>query len=231
MKTKFSIFTLAVIATVGMFIAGCGTDDLSTPTIVLEGDDPLIVTLGGSYTDPGFTASDDEDGDVSANVSVDDSDVDTDMIGEYEVSYTVTDKAGNTGTTIRTVRVVMDKAHYEGTYQVHEICDIDGDGIKGETDVAFEINDYTVDVNPGTGDGKLLFDNFGAYLVTVEVFFSGTLNDVLTVDDFNPAGSTVYFSADGIVTTGTVDAIRFDLDYTAQDGAEIVPCEATFEKL
>ena len=71
---------------------GCGVDDLSTPTIVLDGDDPMIVDLGGSYTDPGFTATDDEDGDISANVVVDDTDVNTDEIGEYEgAHYIVTE--------------------------------------------------------------------------------------------------------------------------------------------
>ncbi|MFI5171205.1 MAG: immunoglobulin-like domain-containing protein [Chitinophagales bacterium] len=230
MKTKFSMFAIAVIATGAIFITGCNGDDLSTPTIVLEGDDPMEVVLGGTYTDPGFTATDDEDGDVTADVIIDDSDVDTDEIDEYEVTYSVTDKAGNVGTTTRTVRVVMDKPHYTGTYQVHEECDIDGNGIKGEPGESF---DYTVTVTSGGDANELLFENFGAYgtTVIVPVFFSGDLNDDLEVDNYNLPGSTIYFDGTGSITIGTTSNIEFEFNYSAQDGAVIVPCDAVFEKL
>ncbi len=232
MKTKISILTLAVITTTTLMFTGCGVDDLSTPTIVLEGDDPLVVELGGTYTDPGFTATDDEDGDISATVVVDDTDVDTDEIGEYEVSYSVTDEAGNIGTTTRIVRVVMNKTAYVGLYNVHEECDMDGDGIYGEAGVPYEINDYVVTISSGGDSDELIFENFGAYGVgvVVPVFFQGNLNDELIVDDYNLPGTTIYFDADGIVTTGIVGNTKFDLDYTAQDGAVIVPCQAQFEK-
>lgn len=233
MKTKISILTITLVASTALMFTGCGTDDLSTPTIVLDGDDPMEIILGDTWTDPGFTATDDEDGDISANVVVDDTDVDTDEIGEYEVSYTVSDDAGNVGTTTRVVRVVMGKSTYLGIYSVHEICDMDGDGIYGEADVDYEINDYTVTISAGGDPDELLFENFGAYGtgVVVPVFFQGTLNDELVVDDYNLPGSTIYFNADGQVTTGIVGTIEFDLDYTAEDGVDIVPCQATFEKL
>lgn len=233
MKTKISVLSLALLAIGGMFITSCGTEDLSTPVIVLDGDDPFIVELGDTYTDPGFSATDDEDGDISASVIVDDSDVDTEEIGEYEVTYSVTDEAGNVGTAVRTVRVVMGKADYMGTYQVHEICDMDGDGVLGEPGVPYEINDYTVTVTSGGDANELLFENFGAYgaTVIVPVFFVGDLNEELSVDDYNLPGTTIYFNADGVITTGTTAAIEFDLDYTAEDGPVTVPCEATFEKL
>ena len=233
MKTKISILTLAVITSTALMFTGCGTDDLSTPTIVLDGDDPMIVELGGTYTDPGFTATDDEDGDISANVVVDETDVNTDEIGEYEVSYSVTDDAGNVGTTTRIVRVVMTKAAYTGIYNVHEICDMDEDGIYGEADVEFEINDYVVTISAGGDPDELIFENFGAYgvEVVVPVFFLGDLNDELLVDDYNLPGTTIYFAADGLVTRGEVGNIEFDLDYTAKDGPVIVPCQAEFVKI
>lgn len=231
MKTKISVLSLALIAAGGMFITSCGTEDLSTPVIVLDGDDPFIVELGDTYTDPGFTATDDEDGDVTANVTVDDSDVDTEEIGEYSVEYSVTDEAGNVGTATRTVRVVMGKADYLGTYQVEEVCDMDGDGVLGEPGVPFEINNYTVTITSGGDANELLFDNFGAYEVIVPVFFDGDLNELLSVDDYMVPGTSVYFNADGEITMGTTSDIMFNLDYTAQDGAVTIPCEATFEKM
>jgi len=79
----------------------------------------------------------------------------------------------------------------------------------------------------------VLFQNFGAYgaTVIVPVYFSGDLNEILTVDDYNLPGTTIYFNADGEITTGTTSDIEFDLDYNAQDGATIIPCQATFVKL
>lgn len=233
MKTKFSVLTIAAVATGTLIFTGCNTEDLSTPTIVLEGDSPYTIVLGGTWDEPGFSATDDEDGDISALVTVDSSDINLNEIGEYEVTYTVTDEAGNTGVETRIVRVVVGKANYLGVYQVHEICDMDEDGILGEPGVEYEINDYTVEILSGTDADELVFTNFGAYgtEVVVSVYFSGDLDEVLTVDNFNVEGSEIYFDADGIVTTAEIGALEFDLDYSASEGAVVVPCEATFVKL
>ena len=85
----------------------------------------------------------------------------------------------------------------------------------------------------GSDADELIFTNFGAYgtEVVVSVYFSGDLDDVLTVNNFNVEGSEVYFDADGIVTTAEIGTLEFDLDYTASEGAVVVPCEASFVKL
>ena len=79
----------------------------------------------------------------------------------------------------------------------------------------------------------LLFENFGAYgdIVVVPVDFLGDLDELLSVDDYNLPGTTIYFNADGEITTATTSAIEFTLDYTAEDTGVIIPCDATFEKL
>lgn len=233
MMTKISVLTIAMVATGTLIFTGCNTEDLSTPTIVLEGDSPYEIVLGDTWDEPGYSATDDEDGDISANVTVDSSDINLNEIGEYEVTYTVTDDAGNTGVKTRLVRVVVGEANYLGLYQVHEICDMDGDGILGEDDVDFEINDYTVEISSGLGSDELLFSNFGAYgtEVVVPVIFSGDLDEILSVDDFNLPGSEIFFDGDGVITTAEIGSIEFDLDYTTSEGVVDIPCEATFVKL
>lgn len=68
----------------------------SPPLIAVTGDIFTGVRVGGTYEELGASASDieDENDDVSAAIVIA-SDVDTDTLGEYTVTYNVTDSAGN----------------------------------------------------------------------------------------------------------------------------------------
>jgi len=80
--------------------------DTTPPVITLLGDNPLELTVGDTYNEPGATANDNVDGDISGNIVIDDSAVDTNTVGSYEVTYNVSDAAGNAATeVIRTVNV------------------------------------------------------------------------------------------------------------------------------
>ena len=81
--------------------------DTTRPTIALIGDDPVYILLGDTYTDPGTTAFDSLDGDISGDVDADDSAVDTATLGDYSVTYDVTDAAGNAALQVtRAVNVI-----------------------------------------------------------------------------------------------------------------------------
>jgi hypothetical protein len=80
--------------------------DVTAPVITLVGDDPLVVSVGGVFVDPGASAFDDVDGDVSGSIVVDASGVDTSVAGSYVVTYSVSDAAGNVASVSRTVEVV-----------------------------------------------------------------------------------------------------------------------------
>ena len=83
--------------------------DTTAPVITLLGDNPQNIMVGGTYVELGATAIDDVDGDISLNLAIDSSAVDTDTAGNYTVTYDVTDAAGNAATTVtRTVSVVAD---------------------------------------------------------------------------------------------------------------------------
>lgn len=70
------------------------TADDEPPRITLLGEPEVTVLVGDTYTDEGATATDDLDGDITSRISVV-SDVDTSVPGDYTVTYTVTDLAGN----------------------------------------------------------------------------------------------------------------------------------------
>lgn len=78
--------------------------DIVAPVITIEGEAEEYVSLGTAFSDAGYTAADDLDGDLTDRVTVSGA-VDTDTPGEYTLTYSVTDQAGNVGTAQRSVTV------------------------------------------------------------------------------------------------------------------------------
>ena len=81
------------------------TVDGKAPVITLHGEDTVIVKQGDPYVEKGATAQDNYDGDLTDNIEIS-GDVDTNTIGTYTVTYTVSDSVGNVATAERTVKVV-----------------------------------------------------------------------------------------------------------------------------
>ncbi len=80
--------------------------DKTDPTIALEGDNPITLIYGESYVEPGFSAEDDHDGVIAdSSVSISDN-IDYMRVGDYEITYTVSDMAGNETTVYRDVKIV-----------------------------------------------------------------------------------------------------------------------------
>jgi len=79
--------------------------DRTPPEITLLGDNPFIIYQGTAYREPGYKAQDNADGDITSRVQVS-GHVDTNQPGEYTITYTVRDNAGNDATTTRLVRVL-----------------------------------------------------------------------------------------------------------------------------
>lgn len=79
-------------------------DDTTAPVISLVGGNRTL-TVGDTWIDPGYTATDDVDGDLTAQVVVTGT-VDTTRAGTYTLTYTVSDSTGNTGSTTRSVTVL-----------------------------------------------------------------------------------------------------------------------------
>ena len=78
--------------------------DPEVPTILLEGDDTVKLVGGIWYKDPGYTAKDRKDGDITDKVTVE-GEVEYWKPGTYTLKYSVKDADGNTATETRTVVV------------------------------------------------------------------------------------------------------------------------------
>lgn len=82
-------------------------EDTTKPTITLLGSTTVNLTQGITYTDLGATAEDNRDGDITANIIVNNP-VGVNTIGDYTVTYDVNDSANNQANQVsRIVSVVL----------------------------------------------------------------------------------------------------------------------------
>ena len=79
--------------------------DLQPPVIQLAGSPAMAISVGTFYEEPGYTALDNLDGDVTAFVTVE-GEVDWLHPGTYTVTYSAADSLENTASVTRTVEVV-----------------------------------------------------------------------------------------------------------------------------
>ena len=79
--------------------------DTVAPVITLNGANPMQVGFGTVFTDPGATASDGCAGNLTASIIVTGS-VDTNTVGFYALTYSVSDPSGHSDTKVRTVQVL-----------------------------------------------------------------------------------------------------------------------------
>ena len=80
------------------------TADTTAPVITLIGSTIIQLSVGDTFTDPGATATDAVDGDLTASITST-STVDTSVVGFYAVLYSVTDAAGNAASIYREINV------------------------------------------------------------------------------------------------------------------------------
>ena len=82
--------------------------DHKAPKITLKGDKTMTVSLGESFTDPGIKSIvDNSDGDMDIKKATTKGNVDTSKIGEYKITYSITDSLKNRATVTRIVNVVQ----------------------------------------------------------------------------------------------------------------------------
>jgi hypothetical protein len=89
-------------------IGSLGLGDRIAPVITLNGEATVAVAAGAGYEDPGATATDDIDGDLSGSVTTTGS-FDTSSVGSYTLAYSVSDRAGNLGTATRVINVGLNQ--------------------------------------------------------------------------------------------------------------------------
>ena len=83
-------------------------EDNDIPVISLKGLNPMSLEAGKTYKEPGFSAFDNQSGDITDDVTVSNGLINT-TVGSYKITYDVTDEAGNKANTVtRIVDVTPD---------------------------------------------------------------------------------------------------------------------------
>ncbi|MFI1770104.1 immunoglobulin-like domain-containing protein, partial [Thalassobellus citreus] len=65
--------------------------DTTTPVITLTGAASIDINVGDTYSELGATASDNKDGDISANIVIGGDTVNSNVAGTYIITYNVSD--------------------------------------------------------------------------------------------------------------------------------------------
>ncbi|MEL6650030.1 MAG: immunoglobulin-like domain-containing protein, partial [Bacteroidota bacterium] len=104
--------------------------DVIPPVITLLGANPLDIPLNGVCSDPGATASDDIDGNITGNIVVGGDVVDVSTAGAYTVTYDVSDAAGNSATQVsRTVNILPATDNPPSIAAISDVAVNEGDNI------------------------------------------------------------------------------------------------------
>lgn len=90
----------------------------TAPKIFLTGNATTLLSLNTPYVEPGYTAGDEQDGDLTANVIVTGS-VNKDSVGLYTIHYVVTDSEGASDSVTRIVNVRNDLFYVSGQYNAN----------------------------------------------------------------------------------------------------------------
>lgn len=190
------------------------------PLITLTGQEEINIVKGGNYVEPGYTASDTEDGDITGAVQVTGF-VDTSAVDTYTLTYKVIDSGGKETTVTRVVNVTD---HPNTPPQINLI---DGNIIIEKGDPYLEagydaIDNEDVDLTykvivSGTVDTSTV----GTYTLTYSVTDSGgltaTATRIVTVVDNTPNTPTIIDLAVGTHLTYPKGTPYIEPGYTAND--------------
>ncbi|CAG5080768.1 DUF5011 domain-containing protein [Parvicella tangerina] len=171
------------------------------PTITLNGQSTITLSVGDTYTELGATA---ENADGStAEVTVDNSDVNTSQVGTYTVTYSAENEHGEALVT-RTVIVEINQS----SYLVNWAVDCPDCGT-----TTFPLADPTV--TAGATESDLLLDGFFTLVGgTAEATISGT-SITFPQQTISITGGQIDFSGTGTMnSSGTAFTVDFTYDNT-----------------
>ncbi len=143
MKHLSFLNLILVFGILSIFTISCEDEDNVPPTIRLQanesGDiDKVYVVLNDEWQEPGYTADDNTDKDLTSSVKEDISDLDMDKEGEYIIVYSVSDAAGNKIKKERTVIVRNAMYQFTGKWEVKKT--VDGVDTNGDYEQTLSMN-------------------------------------------------------------------------------------------
>ena len=193
--------------------------DTADPTITLTGANPISVTAGTTYSDPGATCTDDTDTSPTLTTT---SSVDTRTAGTYQVAYTCSDSSSNTATATRDVVVADAPDTADPTVSSIE-RHIPTDQNTGSQTLVYQVTFSENVTGVNTGDFALSPDSpvadgaSGQFAQTSEpaipITDRNTIQDIITVEQ---SGTAMSISVAVDITHSYIGDLKIDI--IAPDG-------------
>jgi len=220
MKRNLISMLAIIVAGALMLTTSCKVDDTVAPVVTLKGDATMTIDFGAAFDDPGATATDDNDKEVTIVVE---GTVNKDAAGEYKLIYKATDEAGNIGSAERTVYVSHRKSNIAGNYSVSETFTSNDPSEPNGT-----YGPFSATITAGAASNMAIkFNNFGDYgpSVILDATLTGNSGIAVTIPSVTTGGIT--FEGTGTVNAaGTV----INVNYTANDGTFLYNYTAIWTK-
>lgn len=228
-KQILTTLSLAIIAGV-LSLTSCKTEDAAAPMITITGGNSQSQSLpsianNGTWTNPTATAMDDEDGDISMSITVSGT-VNPNTAGNYTLTYTVSDAAGNTATEVVTVSIQNDAAFLGNqsstgtptmaTYAAYDSCQVTPASYFNPTLIV-----------SSTVNNAFKITNFGAFgtNIVINATLSGATINIPASQTLGPIESII--AASGTVTS-SISPVSFGITYTWTDGTSNEVCISTY---
>ena len=225
MKKSNILWIIIVELLFVLVITSCKKDDKTVPVITFKGNSTDIVRFKSSsvYVDPGVTAIDNLDGDITSSV-IDSGTVDINNVGTYYIKYTATDKAGNSASITRTV-IVDATSLFIGKFNHIDV--IDG--------ITYPLTEDSLCAS-STTKNKIIFNKFSGF--TNAKIFATLKGSFVTIPaqsyycgDF-PLDTVRTFATIGSTSTFTfVDPFgSMTLNYKIIHGTDTIICSSIYTK-
>ena len=231
-----SFFTLLAIVSAAFVFTACPGADTTPPHVYLRGPNPYLITLNDKYIEYGFNTYDNRDDSTALTIEIDNP-IDTleedyltvdghdyflgvgatTEVGDYIVTYTITDTEGNKTVVERNVIVSNSLAKYARVYDVVK---------ENLTNPQINYEPYELEIEFHDNLNNRLwfprFSNFDFYNINVYVDIVG---DSVFIplqtfpDDNNYLVEGIDDTNNGYAGTFSRSNYRFEINYTASSAS------------
>lgn len=223
---NISFFQSGLYILLFLVLSECKKKDSTLPVITLLGGNNVQLILNAPWADPGYNASDNADGDITANVIVSGT-INKNLAGTYVITYTVADNAGNETSVYRSVTIYNEANFLSGKY------------FAKDTSSLHTATTFTATITPSnTINKEFIIENFGRWdsichcVAIVKMNISGaSINSVLFWSKQQIANNDSILAASNGGAITNLSPLTLSFSYQWTNGSSTSICSSTYNHL
>ena len=181
----------------------CPSEDTTPPVITLNGSSTIQLNVGDTWTDPGATATDETDGDITSSITVNGT-VDTSSVGTYTLIYSAADASSNTASVTRTVVVNSSCGQYLNNLSANNNSFDPNRSVLSGDNIQPIVWELTSDCSLELGTGNLTYSSSGLPTGINVVLTETVVNRwEVRISGAPTAGSSGTFNYSIVINNGT----------------------------